>query len=58
MTKGTEMETKVDQECMRGVEMKTGSITTFSREVSEGEEEWQQLKREVGSRKVLFFLNG
>lgn len=41
------METEVDQECTRGVEMQTGSITTFSREVSEGEEEWQQLKKEA-----------
>lgn len=50
------METEVDQEgtSMRSVEMKTGSLTTFSREVSEGEEEWQQLKKKVGSRKVLF----
>lgn len=32
---------------------KTGSMTNFFREVSEGEE-WQQLEKEVVSREVLF----
>lgn len=52
-TKGTQMETEMGGECLRGEEMKTGNITDCFREVSEGED-GRQLEKEVESREALF----